>query len=214
MKTFTKPVSVLLLDLEGTTTPINFVYKILYPYAREQVRPYLEEHWASTEVQADVRDLLQENADDVRRRLNPPLINGPAEQASLDEVVAYVQWLMDHDRKTTPLKSLQGKIWEVGYGKGDLRGQVFEDVAPAFKRWREQAKSICIYSSGSVLAQRLMFAHSEAGDLTGFIGSCFDTNIGPKQDADSYTKIAAELERQPSEIVFVSDRLIELEAAA
>ena len=214
MKTFTKPVSVLLLDLEGTTTPIDFVYKILYPYAREHVKPYLEEHRASTEVQADVRALLQENADDVRRGIDPPLINGPAEQVSLDEVVVYVHWLMDHDRKTTPLKSLQGKIWEGGYGKGELRGQVFQDVAPAFKRWREQLKSICIYSSGSVLAQRLMFAHSEAGDLSSFIGGYFDTNIGPKQDADSYRKIAAELQRQPSEIVFVSDRLIELEAAA
>jgi len=214
MTTFTKPVSVLLLDLEGTTTPIDFVYKILYPHAREHVKPYLEEHWESTEVQADVRALLQENADDLRRGLDPPLINGTAEQVSLGEIVAYVQWLMDRDRKTTPLKSLQGKIWEAGYSKGELRGQVFEDVAPAFKRWREQLKSICIYSSGSVLAQRLMFANSEAGDLSSFIGSYFDTNIGPKQDADSYTKIAAKLDRQPSEIVFVSDRLIELDAAA
>ncbi|PYT04443.1 MAG: acireductone synthase [Acidobacteria bacterium] len=214
MTTFTKPVSVLLLDLEGTTTPIDFVYKILYPHAREHVKPYLEEHWESTEVQADVRALLQENADDLRRGLDPPLIKGTAEQVSLGEIVAYVQWLMDRDRKTTPLKSLQGKIWEAGYSKGELRGQVFEDVAPAFKRWREQLKSICIYSSGSVLAQRLMFANSEAGDLSSFIGSYFDTNIGPKQDADSYTKIAAKLDRQPSEIVFVSDRLIELDAAA
>jgi enolase-phosphatase E1 len=214
MKSFTKPVSVLLLDLEGTTTPINFVYKILYPYARKHVNQYLEEHRASTEVQADVRDLLQENADDVRRGLDPPLLNGPAEQVSLDEVVAYVQWLMDRDRKTTPLKSLQGKIWEEGYKKGELRGQVFKDVPPAFERWRKQQKSICIYSSGSVLAQRLMFTHTEAGDLSGFIGSYFDTNIGAKQDADSYIKIAAELQRLPSEIVFLSDRLIELDAAS
>jgi enolase-phosphatase E1 len=214
MTSFTKPVSVLLLDLEGTTTPFDFVYKILYPHAREHVKTYLEEHRASTEVQSDIRDLLQENADDVRRGLDPPLISGPAEQVSLDEVVGYFQWLMDHDRKITPLKSLQGKIWEEGYGKGELRGQVFEDVPPAFKRWREQLKSICIYSSGSVLAQRLMFANTEAGDLTSFIGSYFDTKIGAKQDPDSYTKIAAELERPPSEIVFVSDRLIELDAAA
>jgi enolase-phosphatase E1 len=214
MTTFTKPVSVLLLDLEGTTTPMAFVYKILYPYAREHVKPYLEEHRSSPEVKAGIRDLLQENADDVRRGLDPPLINGPAEQVSLDEVVAYVRWLMDHDRKTTPLKSLQGKIWEAGYSKGELRGQVFDDVAPAFERWRKQLKSICIYSSGSVLAQRLMFANSEAGDLSSFIGNYFDTNIGAKQDADSYTKIATKLERPPSEIVFVSDRLIELDAAA
>jgi enolase-phosphatase E1 len=121
---------------------------------------------------------------------------------------------MARDRKSTPLKSLQGKIWEEGYREGELRSQVFEDVPAAFKRWREQLKDIWIYSSGSVLAQKLLFAHTDAGDLTGFIGGYFDTNIGAKHDADSYLRIAAALERQPYEIVFVSDRMIELDAAA
>jgi len=211
---FTKPVSVLLLDIEGTTTPIDFVYNILFPYAREHVTHYLAEHLASTEVQTDIRALLQENSDDLRRGLAPPLIDGLAEQVSLDEVAAYVHWLMDRDRKSTPLKSLQGMIWEEGYKKRELHSKVFEDVPPAFRRWRQQLKDICIYSSGSVLAQKLLFAHTDAGDLTTLIGHYFDTNIGAKQDPDSYRRIAAALDRRASEIVFVSDREIELDAAA
>ncbi|MEK6406764.1 MAG: acireductone synthase [Acidobacteriota bacterium] len=211
---FTKPVKVLLLDIEGTTTPIDFVYKILFPYARKNVKPYLAAHRSSPEVQPDIRALLEENAEDARRELDPPLLKGPAEHVPVDRVAAYVQWLMDRDRKSTPLKSLQGKLWEEGYGNGELRSQIFEDVTRAFKRWREQNKEICIYSSGSVLAQRLLFANTEAGDLTSFISGYFDTNIGAKQDPESYRRIANSLERLPEEIVFVSDVTAELDAAA
>ena len=214
MTPFAKPVSVLLLDIEGTTTPIDFVYNILFPYAREHVKPYLEDRPASTEAQADIRELLQENSDDARRGLDPPLINGPAERVSPDEVVAYVHWLMDRDRKTTPLKSLQGRIWDEGYRRGELRSQVFEDVPRAFKRWREQAKKIFIYSSGSVLAQKLLFANTEAGDLTPFISGYFDTNVGAKRDSQSYSRIASELKLQSFAVLFVSDVIAELDAAA
>ena len=214
MTPFTKPVSVLLLDIEGTTTPIDFVYNILFPYAREHVKRYLEDRPASTEVQADIRELLQENSDDVRRGLDPPLINGPAERVFLDEVVAYVHWLMERDRKTTPLKSLQGKIWDEGYHRGELRSQVFDDVPRAFKRWRERGKTICLYSSGSVLAQKLLFANTEAGDLTLFISGYFDTNVGAKKDPQSYSRIASELKLQSLAVLFVSDVTAELDAAA
>lgn len=210
---FTKPVKVLLLDIEGTTTPIDFVYNILFPYARQHVKAYLDERARAADLQADIRGLVEENSEDDRRGLNPPPID-PGGQVLADQIAAYVHWLMDRDRKSTPLKSIQGKIWEAGYRKGELRSQVFDDVPPAFKRWREQARFVCIYSSGSVLAQKLLFAHTEAGDLTGFIYDYFDTNIGAKQDAGSYLRIAAQLERQPSDIVFVSDRMVELEAAA
>ena len=210
---FTKPVKVLLLDIEGTTTPIDFVYNILFPYARRHVKAYLDEHARAADLQADIHGLLDENSDDGRRGLNPPPID-PARQVLTDQLAAYVYGLRDRDRKSTPLKSLQGKIWEAGYKTGDLRSQVFKDVPTAFKRWREQARFVCIYSSGSVLAQKLLFAHTEAGNLTGFIRDYFDTNIGAKQDAGSYLRIAAQLERQPPEIVFVSDRIVELDAAA
>jgi len=207
-------ITAVLLDIEGTTTPIDFVYNILFPYAREHMRPYLAEHLASIDVQSAVRDLLRENAEDARQGFDSPRLAEDAEIASLDDLVAYLHWLMDQDRKSTPLKTLQGKIWEDGYRKGILRSQIFEDVPQALRRWHEQGKEIHIYSSGSVLAQKLLFAYSEAGDLTALIDGYFDTNIGAKTNADSYRRITTALEREPAEIMFLSDRITELDAAA
>jgi enolase-phosphatase E1 len=210
---FTKPVTALLLDIEGTTTPIDFVYKVLFPYARTHVRDYLAARLALPAVRADIAGLCDENAEDTRHGLDPPLLEGPVEQVSIDAVDCYVGWLMDHDRKTTPLKSIQGKIWDEGYRRGELRSQVFEDVPRAFKRWSERGKTICIYSSGSVLAQKLLFANTEAGDLTPFISGYFDTNIGAKKDPESYRRIASELKLQSLAVLFVSDVTAELDAA-
>jgi enolase-phosphatase E1 len=119
---------------------------------------------------------------------------------------------MDHDRKVTSLKTLQGKIWEEGYRSGKLKGVIFPDVAPNLRRWHEQDKVVCVYSSGSVLAQKLLFAHTEQGDLTEFIDGFFDTNVGRKTDSGSYIRIA-DLLRKPSEILFISDVVAELDAA-
>ena len=127
--------------------------------------------------------------------------------------MAYVHWLMDRDRKSTGLKSLQGKIWEAGYRSGELRGQVYADVVPAFARWQEQNKQITIFSSGSVLAQKLLFSTTPAGDLTRFIRAYFDTTIGPKREAESCRRIAVALGLPPSEILFLSDVDAELDAA-
>ena len=208
----TNAIAALLLDIEGTTTPIDFVYEILFPYARAHAKDYLAANLSSAE--ADIRALLEENAEDSRQGLSPPLLQGPPGLISIDSVVAYIHWLMDHDRKSTPLKSLQGKIWEEGYRNSELRSQVFEDVPRAFKRWQEQRRMILIYSSGSLLAQKLLFAHTEAGDLTPFISGFFDTNVGAKKDAESYRRIADALKLGPSEIIFVSDVTAELDAAA
>ena len=210
----TQPIAALLLDIEGTTTPIDFVYSVLFPYARTHVKNFLAVHRSLPEVQADIAGLFEENAEDARRGLDPPMLEGPAERLSLDAVEAYLRWLMDRDSKATPLKSLQGKIWDEGYRKGELRSQVFEDVPPAFKRWRKQAKKVCIYSSGSVLAQKLLFANTEAGDLTPFISGYFDTNIGAKKGPESYRRIAGELELETPALLFVSDVADELDAAA
>ena len=206
----TKPIAVLLLDIEGTTTPIAFVYDVLFRYARAHVKDYVAAHLTI----ADIAGLVEENVNDARRGLDPPLIKGPMERLSLDTVEAYLQWLMDQDRKTIPLKMIQGKIWDEGYRKGELSSQVFEDVPPAFKRWREQAKEIHIYSSGSVLAQKLLFANTEAGDLTPLINGYFDTNIGAKKDPESYRRIARTLGQESSEILFISDVTAELDAGA
>lgn len=211
---FTKPITTVVLDIEGTTTPIDFVYNVLFPYARAHVKPYLEAHLLSSDLQTDIRALIEENAEDLDRGLDPPLLKGPTGHVLIDEAVAYIHWLMDRDRKTTPLKSIQGKLWDEGYTRGELHGQVFEDVPRAFERWGKQGKAICIYSSGSVLAQKLLFAHTEAGDLTRYIRAYFDTNTGPKREIESYQRIASELEQAPREIVFVSDVTAELDAAA
>jgi enolase-phosphatase E1 len=208
-------ITTFLLDIEGTTTPIDFVYRILFPYARAHAEAYLAMHRSSPDLQADIAGLLAENGEDTRKGLNPPSLNVSVDRVPLDELVTYVHWLMDRDRKSTPLKSLQGKIWEEGYKRGELRGQVFQDVPRALARWREQQKEIYIYSSGSVLAQKLLFSNTaEAGDLTPFISSYFDTSIGLKKDAESYRRIAGAVGKSPSEILFVSDVSAELDAAA
>ena len=207
-------ITALLLDIEGTTTPIDFVYEVLFPYARSHVRAYLADHLSTEELRADIAGLAEANAEDARSGLNPPLIERSDEHFSIDGIVAYIHWLMDRDRKTTALKSIQGRIWSNGYDSGDLHSQVFEDVPRAFARWRQQGKAIGIYSSGSVLAQKVLFAHTESGDLTPFISGFFDTNIGAKTEIDSYKRIASELKLPPREILFVSDVTAELDAAA
>lgn len=207
------PIKCILLDIEGTTTPIDYVYKILFPYARARVDDYLDKHAATEEVHAIIAALAEEHAADTRNALAPPPLSDDSPEENLRSIKAYVHWLMDRDRKSTPLKSLQGIIWESGYQNGEIRSQVFEDVPPNLKRWHELDKIICIFSSGSVLAQKLLFAYTSAGDLTKFIRDYFDTRIGSKTDMDSYRQIARALEITPSAIIFVSDVSAELDAA-
>jgi enolase-phosphatase E1 len=195
-------VRTVLLDIEGTTTPIDFVHTTLFAYARARVQEFLERHEADADVQADIALLRAEHA-----------VEAPAPNPPMASVSAYVHWLMDRDRKSTGLKSLQGKIWEEGYRSGTLRGEVYPDVPPALARWREQGKDIVIFSSGSVPAQRNLFASTAAGDLTRFIRAYFDTTTGPKTAAQSYARIAASLDRSPAKVLFVSDVGAELDAA-
>jgi enolase-phosphatase E1 len=196
----------ILLDIEGTTTPIAFVHDVLFTYARQHVREYVVQH--ATEVRHDVEQLHEEHTRDTESGAQPPpFANDP------DSIAAYVHWLIDRDRKSTALKSLQGKIWRAGYEKGTLRAEVFEDVRPAFERWRERGLRISIFSSGSALAQQLLFAHTDAGDLTTFISDYFDTNIGAKGEAESYRRIAEKMNLSPQEIIFISDVVNELDAA-
>ena len=191
----------ILLDIEGTTTPIAFVHEVLFSYARDHVKEFLANN--PDEVRADIARLSEEQATDISNGEQPP--------SGIDE---YVEWLIARDRKSTGLKSLQGKIWRQGYQDGSLKSQVFADVAPAFERWRDQGLRISIFSSGSVLAQQLLFAHTEVGDLTPFIDSYFDTTVGKKGEAESYRKIAEAMGLQPEEILFVSDVGAELDAAS
>ena len=188
----------ILLDIEGTTTPIAFVHKVLFSYARSHLRDYLSTHFDDESVRQDLQALRAEGGS---------FTNG------IDSVVAHLNQLIDADRKSTGLKSLQGKIWHEGYADGTLRAQVYPDVAPALARWRVAGLNVSIFSSGSVLAQQLLFAHTEAGDLTPFINDYFDTTVGKKGDVESYRRIAKTLNLPASEILFVSDVVVELAAA-
>ena len=203
----------ILLDIEGTTTPIEFVYQALFPYVRLHLEQYLKRNLDSKELARDVLELREEYVKDLAAELAPPewLVAPP--EAQTESVVRYVFWLMDRDRKSTGLKSLQGKIWQEGYLKGELKSQVFPDVPPALKDWKEKNLDVRIFSSGSVLAQKLLFANTQAGDLSGFLNGYFDTEIGPKTSAESYCRIAAEFHLAASEVLFVSDVIQELDAA-
>lgn len=191
----------ILLDIEGTTTPIAFVHDVLFSYARTHVRDYLAKHFADAEIRADIRSLRDE------------FEGQDFPENNVDALAAYIHHLVDLDRKSTGLKSLQGKIWHEGYADGSLRAQVFPDVVPALARWRAAGLNVSIFSSGSVLAQQLLFAHTEAGDLTPFINYYFDTGVGKKGEPESYRRIAAAIALQPGAILFVSDVVTELAAA-
>jgi enolase-phosphatase E1 len=208
-----QPVCAIVLDIEGTTTPLDFVYKALFPYARSHLRQFLSRHLLFPEVHADISGLRQEHRVDAEQGLNPPRRCDNTTEEELDSVVEYIEWLMNRDRKSTSLKSLQGRIWEEGYKRGELRGQVFDDVPRALQRWQKQEKKISIFSSGSVLAQKLLFTHATTGDLSRHISYYFDTTAGSKTDKHSYQKIASVLQLSPSEIVFISDVSAELDAA-
>ena len=203
--------SVVLLDIEGTTTPVDFVYKTLFPFARNHAEAFLRQHSTNDDIRAIVTKLRQENAEDLHNGLPAPVI--PPGEDDLQAVVAYVHWLIDIDRKSTPLKSLQGMIWEAGYRSGELQSEIYADVPRAFQKWQEQGTAIAIFSSGSVLAQKLLFAYTSADNLTAYIKAYFDTNIGAKKEAASYQRIAEELQRQAAEILFISDVTTELDAA-
>lgn len=208
-----REIRALLLDIEGTTTPIDFVYQVLFPFARAHVKEFLARQRSSDELRADVSGLREEYARDRSAKLDPPSLPEESMKVVGEPLVAYVHWLMEHDRKSTPLKSLQGKIWEEGYRTGELRGQVFTDVPPALGRWRQQGKTVSLFSSGSVLAQKLLFAHTTAGDLTPLIHAYFDTTTGPKSESGSYQLIAAALKLRQAEVLFISDVVAELDAA-
>lgn len=203
----------IVLDIEGTTTPIAFVHDRLFPYARSRVRPYLEVHGDLPECRSIVTRLRQEHDADARESSGVPEWDETPAAAHQDSVVRYVAWLMDRDRKSPALKELQGRIWEEGYATGELVGEVFDDIPRALHRWRDAGVGAGIFSSGSVLAQKLLFRHSSAGDLTPLLRWHFDTSVGPKTHAGSYHRIASTIDAPPPAILFVSDVVRELDAA-
>ncbi|MGA7341091.1 MAG: acireductone synthase, partial [Terracidiphilus sp.] len=180
----------------------------LFPYARKHLADFLKQNLRQPEVQNDLTLLAEEN----RAELIEDCPTFGIEIRNELHARAYLMWLMDRDRKSTALKSLQGKIWKAGFESGELKGTLFSDVPPAFERWGRDGK-IAIYSSGSVEAQKLLFCHSIYGDLTSRIAGYFDTRTGPKTASASYAAIAGAMSVPPSEAIFFSDVVRELDAA-
>jgi enolase-phosphatase E1 len=189
-------VRAIVVDIEGTTSSLAFVKERLYPYAREHIPDYVREHAAAIE------DLL----DEVRR------IEGNLALDTSQVVAVLLRW-MDDDRKLTPLKALQGLVWQRGFDSGVLCAPVYEDAARALTHWREIGLKLYVYSSGSVAAQRLLFAHTERGDLTALFCGYFDTTTGSKLEAASFRAIARSIGTPAEAILFLSDHAGEIEAA-
>jgi enolase-phosphatase E1 len=197
-----------LLDVEGTVAPLTLTTEVLFPYARKHLAEFLKLNLRQPDIQDDLKLLAEEN----RAELSEESPTFGVEIRNELYARAYLMWLMDRDRKSTALKSLQGKIWKVGFGSGELKGTLFEDVPGAFTRWSARGK-VAIYSSGSVEAQKLLFGHSNYGDLTPMIAGYFDTRTGAKGDAASYAAIAKAMEVEPGDSMFFSDVVRELDAA-
>jgi enolase-phosphatase E1 len=215
-----KPVSIshLLLDIEGTTCPVSFVADHLFPYASAQLGNYLNNHRQEAVVQELLEQVLQawrqDPSEEARRLLFSHGGPNKVDRNELPALVDYLQMQIRNDRKLTPLKELQGMIWTQGYGDGDLQAPLFEDVPEALRRWHRQGLVLAVYSSGSVSAQKLLYGHTSVGDLSSLISHWFDTRIGAKTEAKSYAAVAAAMDCDPASVLFISDRLAELEAAS
>lgn len=187
------------VDIEGTTGASAFVYDVLFPYASDRFPAWLDQHAGEAETVRIVAEVARE------AQLTDP---------SSEEVVATLRGWVAEDRKATPLKELQGLIWEEGFASGALVSDFFPDALVALREWHDAGLPISVYSSGSVLAQRNWYAHSPEGDLTDWIAGHYDTaNAGPKREASSYRAIAEAIGVAPGSLLFCSDVVAELDAA-
>jgi enolase-phosphatase E1 len=188
----------LITDIEGTTSSLSFVKDVLFPYSRAHVGTFVRRHAQESEVDRLLDEARAEAGDS---------------RLELGQLISTLEGWIDADRKVTPLKALQGLIWEAGYRDGAFRGHIYGDAVTALQRWKEAGLALYVYSSGSVRAQQLLFAHTDYGDLTPLFSGYFDTRIGAKGDPESYRRIAAELGLPPHELLFLSDVEGELDAA-
>jgi enolase-phosphatase E1 len=187
----------ILTDIEGTTSSISFVKDVLFPYAQRALPEFVREHG---------------HEPDVRRWLDVAAVD--AGNVCRDDVLVEVlQGWIDEDRKHPALKALQGMIWADGYAQSEYQAHVYPDAAAALHAWREDGFSLYVYSSGSVPAQKLLFAHTSAGDLCPLFTGFFDTEVGGKREAQSYRNVLAALNRAGPDVLFLSDVVEELDAA-
>ncbi len=197
---FRPPARGILLDIEGTTSSISFVYDVMFPFIRRELTSYLAKHRQEPSLAAACEKIAHE-AGNVEMAKSQTLVQ--------QEVIR----LMDGDVKSTGLKHLQGLIWEEGFHSGELQAHLYDDVPPALRTWNEQQRDVRIYSSGSIQAQKLFFGHTVVGNLLPLLRGHYDTTTGPKREAASYTQIAADFNFPANQILFVSDVVAELDAA-
>lgn len=198
----------ILFDIEGTVAPISFVHEVLFPYAYENMEKYISENSISENI---FLQLKKENQFDYEMGTYPFLIETIHDKS---KIIHYLRHLIQIDRKSTPLKEIQGEIWKRGYEKGEIKSKIYTDAFKFFKHIQSRGFKASIYSSGSVLAQKLIFQFSDKGDLRSFFSHYFDTTIGHKKEKESYLKIAECLELQPKQILFFTDVLAEAQAAS
>lgn len=220
----------ILLDIEGTTCPVHFVSDVLFPYAAREVSAFLSRHGHDSEIQSLLAELQtswsqQEDPEACALLRDSVLANTPKqsqrEEAAnhrpndqTEALLTYIHWLIRRDLKVTAWKDLQGRIWQEGYARGELRANLFPEVSRTLRRWKEMGLELSVYSSGSVAAQQLLYGHSDAGDLRPLFSHWFDTRIGAKQEESSYRAILEVLGCIPAEVLFISDSTAELSAAS
>jgi enolase-phosphatase E1 len=190
-------VKAVVTDIEGTTSSLSFVKDVLFPYSRQRMGEFIRQHGADPKV----RELVNAVCETVGSALTD------------EQVITQLEHWIDEDKKITPLKALQGMIWEAGYRNGDFKGHIYEDAVHNLRKWRERGLDLYVFSSGSVYAQKLLFGHTEFGDLTSLFSGYFDTNVGSKSDVSAYKKITETIGFQAQEILFLSDIEQELDAA-
>lgn len=204
----------LLLDIEGTTCPVAFVTNILFPYAKEQLKPFIETHQNNNAIKTILNSVQQEWEKDTEKQSQK--LQEKCREKNYDQlqsIIAYLSHLIKIDRKSTALKDLQGMIWESGYKKREFTSPLYDDALQSLYRWKSMPLELSIYSSGSIKAQKLLYQHTQDGDLLSLFHNWFDTHIGSKKDSKSYEKIARSLESSPCQICFISDNADECDAA-
>jgi enolase-phosphatase E1 len=191
-------VRAIVTDVEGTTSTIAFVKDVLFPYADAHLDAYVAAHRNDATVAAALRETAE--------------LAGEAGAGDGRVLELLHAWIAE-DRKATPLKTLQGLIWQEGYAQGHFHGHVYDDVPPVLRAWHDAGIALYVYSSGSIVAQKVLFAHTAFGDLTPLFRDHFDTTVGPKREAASYAAIAARTGFAPETMLFLSDIDAELDAA-
>lgn len=191
-------IKAILTDIEGTTSAVSFVFDVLFPYAKAHLPAYVRMHADEEQVAAQVQAVREDSGE-------------PG--ADVERVIEILLDWIAEDRKATPLKALQGMVWQQGYLAGELKGHVYPDAVEALRRWHAEGFRLYVYSSGSIQAQKLIFGRSEAGDLSSLFSGYFDTTSGPKREEASYRTIASAIGVAAHEILFLSDIVEELDAA-